>query len=49
VTNEKYVIESILKQPKDNDEAIFKLFGYGPEELTVKNVRIIYFYPIEVL
>jgi len=49
VTNEKYFIECILKKPKNNNEAIFKLFGYGPEELTVKNVRIIYFYPIEVL
>ena len=28
---------------------LFKLFGYGPEELKVKNARIIYFYLIEVL
>ena len=49
VTNEKYFIECILKKPKNNNEAIFKLFGYGPEELKVKNVRIIYFYPIEAL
>jgi hypothetical protein len=49
LTNEEYFIESILKLPKDNNEAIFKLFGYGPEELKVKNARIIYFYPIEVL
>jgi len=29
-----------------NNEAMFKMLGYGPEELEGKNARMIYFHPI---